>query len=142
MAESPCYGVWAYQLAVVADDMAMGVTQIVRGEDILLSTPRQLLLWRLFGGTAPDFAHIPLLHDAEGERLAKRHKSLSLAQLREAGCRPENIVGWLAHLAGLAPSAEPTTPRALADRLRSEGGMPWERLRREERLVVPDGVFG
>ena len=135
-------GVWAYQLAVVADDMAMGVTQIVRGEDILLSTPRQLLLWRLFGGTAPDFAHIPLLHDAEGERLAKRHKSLSLAQLREAGCRPENIVGWLAQLAGLAPSAEPATPRALADRLRSEGGMPWERLRRTERLVVPDGVFG
>ena len=132
-------GVWAYQLAVVADDMAMGVTQIVRGEDILLSTPRQLLLWRLLGGTAPSFAHIPLLHDAEGERLAKRHKSLSLAQLREAGCRPENIVGWLASLAGL--SNGPTTPRALAERLRSEGGMPWERLRRDDKLVVPTEII-
>ncbi|MBQ4615316.1 MAG: tRNA glutamyl-Q(34) synthetase GluQRS [Mailhella sp.] len=133
-------GVWAYQLAVVADDIAMGVTQIVRGEDILLSTPRQLMLWRLFGGTAPDFAHIPLLHDAEGERLAKRHKSLSLAQLREAGARPEAIVGWLSSLAGLAPSAEAVTPRALAERLRSEGGMPWRNLRRTEKIIVPDGM--
>jgi len=135
-------GVWAYQLAVVADDLAMGVNQIVRGEDILLSTPRQLLLWRLLGGTPPAFAHIPLLHDAEGERLAKRHKSLSLAQLREAGCRPENIVGWLAHLGGLAPSPAPTTPRELAARLRAEGGMPWERLRKHEKLTVPDTLFG
>lgn len=133
-------GVWAYQLAVVADDIAMGVTQIVRGEDILLSTPRQLLLWRLLGGTAPAFAHIPLLHDAEGERLAKRHKSLSLAQLRESGARPENVVGWLASLAGLNPGGGPLRPRALAERLRSEGGMPWEVLRGRERLVVPDGV--
>ena len=133
-------GVWAYQLAVVADDLAMGVNQIVRGEDILLSTPRQLLLWRLFGGTAPSFAHIPLLHDSEGERLAKRHKSLSLAQLRESGCRPESIVGWLARLAGLAPSAEPVTPRDLAARLRAEGGMPWERLRSCGRLIVPYGI--
>ena len=131
-------GVWAYQLAVVADDLAMGVTQIVRGEDILLSTPRQLLLWRLLGGTAPSFAHIPLLHDSEGERLAKRHKSLSLAQLRDSGCRPENIVGWLAELAGF--STGPITPRALAERLRSEGGMPWSRLKRGDKIIVPDGV--
>ncbi|WP_458400512.1 tRNA glutamyl-Q(34) synthetase GluQRS [Mailhella sp.] len=133
-------GVWAYQLAVVADDLAMGVNQIVRGEDILLSTPRQLLLWRLFGGTAPSFAHIPLLHDSEGERLAKRHKSLSLAQLRESGYRPESIVGWLARLARLTPSAEPVTPRDLAARLRAEGGMPWERLRTCGRLIVPAGM--
>ncbi len=131
-------GVWAYQLAVVADDMAMGVTQIVRGEDILLSTPRQLLLWRRLGGTAPDFAHIPLLHDSEGERLAKRHKSLSLAQIRESGKSPEVVVGWLAALAGLAPSAAPVSPRALADRLRAEGGMPWHVLRGQHILAVPD----
>ena len=129
-------GVWAYQLAVVADDIAMGVTQIVRGEDILLSTPRQLLLWRLLGGTAPAFAHIPLLHDAEGERLAKRHQSLSLAQLRESGAKPEAMVGWLASLAGLSPSARPLHPRDLAERLRSEGGMPWEHLNTAEKLVV------
>ncbi|MBR3880502.1 MAG: tRNA glutamyl-Q(34) synthetase GluQRS [Mailhella sp.] len=133
-------GVWAYQLAVVADDIAMGVNQIVRGEDILLSTPRQLLLWRLLGGTAPAFAHIPLLHDAEGERLAKRHKSLSLAQLRDAGCRPEAIVGWLAALAGLNPGGCPTTPRDLACRLRAEGGMPWQNLTRTEKIIVPERV--
>lgn len=134
-------GVWAYQLAVVADDIAMGVTQIVRGEDILLSTPRQLLLWRLLGGTAPAFAHIPLLHDSEGERLAKRHKSLSLAQLRESGAQPEAVVGWLASLAGLNPSARPLRPRALAERLRSEGGMPWQNLRGREKLVARDLPF-
>ncbi|MBQ4326027.1 MAG: hypothetical protein IJC28_03835, partial [Mailhella sp.] len=59
-----------------------------------------------------------------------------------AGCRPENIVGWLAHLGGLAPSPAPTTPRELAARLRSEGGMPWERLRKNEKLSVPDTLFG
>jgi len=131
-------GVWSYQLAVVTDDIAMGVTQIVRGEDILLSTPRQLLLWKLLGGTAPTFAHIPLLHDSEGERLAKRHKSLSLSQLREAGKSPEVVVGWLAVLAGLAETAAPVSPRTLADRLRSEGGMPWHRLSGRHHLVVPD----
>lgn len=131
-------GVWSYQLAVVTDDIAMGVTQIVRGEDILLSTPRQLLLWKLLGGTAPAFAHIPLLHDSEGERLAKRHKSLSLAQLREAGKSPEAVVGWLAALAGLSEAAAPVSPHALADRLRSEGGMPWHLLSGRHHLVVPD----
>ena len=134
-------GVWAYQLAVVADDIAMGVTQIVRGEDILLSTPRQLLLYRLLGHDAPAFAHIPLLHDAQGERLAKRHKSLSLAQLRDMGCRPERIVGWLATLAGLNEDAVPLSPRALAERLASEkDGILWEKLRNRGTLIVPDGV--
>lgn len=135
-------GVWAYQLAVVVDDIAMGVNSIVRGEDILLSTPRQLLLWRLLGGTAPRFAHIPLLHDAEGERLAKRHKSLSLAQLREAGCRPERITGWLASLAGLNPTGEALSPAMLAEKLRRENErrFPWERLARLPRLIVPNDL--
>ena len=121
-------GVWAYQLAVVVDDMRMGVTQVVRGEDILLSTPRQLLLYRLLGGTPPQYAHIPLLHDEEGERLAKRHHSLSIAALREKGCRPEAVTGFFAHLAGLSPEGGPVRPAALAERLRSEGGMPWHAL--------------
>ena len=130
-------GVWAYQLAVVVDDMRMDVTQVVRGEDILLSTPRQLLLYRLLGGTPPDFAHIPLLHDREGERLAKRHQSLSLAALRDRGCRPEAIVGFLARLANLQESGAPVTPAALAERLRSEGAFPWHRLPKG-RIIVPD----
>lgn len=132
-------GVWAYQLAVVVDDMRMGVTQVVRGEDILLSTPRQLLLYRLLGGTPPAFAHIPLLHDEQGERLAKRHQSLSLAALREAGCRPQAIVGCLARLAGLQEHDRPVSPALLADRLQREGAFPWHRLP-EGRIIVPHGV--
>lgn len=130
-------GVWAYQLAVVADDMRMEVTQVVRGEDILLSTPRQLLLYRLLGGTPPAFAHIPLLYDEEGERLAKRHRSLSLAALREAGCRPEAVVGHLAHLAGLQQTPSPVTPATLAERI--DGPFPWHVLPKE-RIVIPGGV--
>jgi len=134
-------GVWAYQLAVVTDDIRMGVTQIVRGEDILMSTPRQIRLYRLLGGTIPEFAHIPLLHDALGERLAKRHKSLSLTELRSRGCRPEAIVGWLAHLAGLTENDTALSPAALAERLRCAGtGFPWEKLKDRGRILVPDGV--
>lgn len=132
-------GVWAYQLAVVVDDMRMGVTEVVRGEDILLSTPRQLLLYRLLGAVPPAFAHIPLLHDSAGERLAKRHKSLSLAALRESGCPPEAIVGYLAHTAGLTPSPAPVSPADLAHRIRSEGPFPWHLLPKG-RIIVPDGV--
>lgn len=133
-------GVWAYQLAVAVDDMRMGVTQVVRGEDILLSTPRQLLLYRLFGQGPPQFAHVPLLHDARGERLAKRHASLSLAALREQGCRPEAVVAWLIRTAGLEGFGQAVTPRIIASRLRAEGtAFPWRRLPKE-RLIVPDGV--
>ena len=132
-------GVWAYQLAVVVDDMRMGVTQVVRGEDILLSTPRQLLLYRLLGGTPPQYAHIPLLHDEEGERLAKRHHSLSIAALREKGCSPFAVIGYFAHLAGLQTSPAPVSPAVLADRIRHEGPFPWHTLPRGP-IVVPHDV--
>ena len=131
-------GVWAYQLAVVVDDMRMGVTQVVRGEDILLSTPRQLLLYRLLGGTPPDYAHIPLLHDEYGERLAKRHHSLSLAALRDRGCSSAAIIGYFARLAGLQENASPVTPARLADRLRHEGGFPWHRLPKSPVIIPRD----
>ena len=93
-------GVFAYQLAVTADDADMGITEVVRGDDLLLSTPRQLLLFRLLGATPPRYAHVPLLHDAAGERLAKRHKSLELAALRHAGARPRDVLARLGELAG------------------------------------------
>ena len=87
-------GVPAYQLAVVADDAAMGVTEVVRGADLLLSTFRQLLLYRALGLTPPTFYHAPLLTDPEtGLRLAKRHDALSLRQLRAAGAAPEALRG-------------------------------------------------
>lgn len=88
-------GVPAYQLAVVADDAAMGITEVVRGADLLRSTARQLLLYRALGWSAPAFYHCPLMNDEQGARLAKRHEALSLRRLREAGRRPEELrVGW------------------------------------------------
>lgn len=87
----------SYQLACVVDDAAMRITEVVRGEDLLISTARQLLLYRALGLAAPTFYHCPLLTDAQGVRLAKRHASLSLRTLREAGRTPEELrtgPGW------------------------------------------------
>jgi glutamyl/glutaminyl-tRNA synthetase len=81
----------AYQLAVVADDLAMEITEVVRGADLLKSTARQLLLYRVLGRTPPAFFHSPLLADASGNRLAKRHDSLSLRHLRAIGYSPEKV---------------------------------------------------
>jgi glutamyl/glutaminyl-tRNA synthetase len=81
----------AYQLAVVVDDAAMGVTEVVRGTDLLLSTARQLLLFRALHYPAPDFYHCSLILDQNGQRLAKRHEALSLRALRAAGRTPEEL---------------------------------------------------
>jgi glutamyl-tRNA synthetase len=87
----------AYQLAVVADDAAMKITEVVRGEDLLLSTFRQLLLYRALGWEPPAFHHAPLVRDpATGERLAKRHAALSLRQLRAEGADPASLLAGLA----------------------------------------------
>jgi glutamyl-tRNA synthetase len=96
-------GQWAYQLAVVVDDAAMGITEVVRGADLLRSTAAQLLLYRALGLPPPTFAHVPLLLDERGERLAKRAGALTLHQLRSAGVPPERVVGLLAHGLGLIP---------------------------------------
>ena len=84
-------GVPAYQLACVADDAAMQITEVVRGADLLVSTARQILIYRALGWPVPEFFHCELVLDAKGERLAKRHDSLSLRQLREGGLTPEKI---------------------------------------------------
>jgi glutamyl-tRNA synthetase len=81
----------AYQLACVVDDSAMQITEVVRGADLLLSTTRQLLLYRALGLTAPDFFHCPLMLDENGQRLAKRSESFSLRMLRERGAKPEEL---------------------------------------------------
>lgn len=119
-------GVVAYQLAVVVDDALMGVNQILRGDDIRISTPRQILLYRLLGYPVPEYAHVPLLLDHQGERLAKRHASLSLSALRDAGVPPQAIVGYLAHKARLVPNLMPYTAQSLVqhfsmDALPTEG---------------------
>jgi glutamyl-tRNA synthetase len=99
-------GVAAYQLAVVVDDAAMGITDVVRGGDLLGSTARQLLLFRALGLPAPRFTHVPLMLGADGERLAKRHGAVSLAELRGEGVAPDAVVGWLASTCGLAEPGE------------------------------------
>ncbi len=81
----------AYQLAVVVDDAAMRITEVVRGADLLLSTFRQLLLYRALGFVAPEFCHVPLVTDETGRRLAKRHDTLSLRALRADGWTPAQI---------------------------------------------------
>ncbi len=81
----------AYQLACVVDDAAMGITEVVRGADLLLSTFRQQLLYAALGLAMPDFFHCPLLTDAQGVRLAKRHDALSLRALRSEGRKPEEL---------------------------------------------------
>ena len=84
-------GLPSYELAVVADDHAMAITEVVRGADLLLSTARQLLLYRALGWTPPAFYHAPLVRDAEGRRLAKRADAVSLRELRKAGMTPEEV---------------------------------------------------
>ena len=81
----------SYQLAVVVDDAAMEITEVVRGADLLVSTARQLLLYRALGHTPPAFYHCELLHDDEGNRLAKRHDAMSLRELRAKGNSPEDL---------------------------------------------------
>jgi glutamyl-tRNA synthetase len=106
-------GVPAYQLAVVVDDAAMGVTDVVRGDDLLSSTGRQLLLYAALSLPAPRFAHVPLVVGEDGERLAKRHGALSLGELRERGADPRAVVGLLAALSGLAPPGARLSPSDL-----------------------------
>lgn len=106
-------GVHAYQLAVVVDDARMGVTEVVRGRDLLSSTARQLYLYRLLGLTPPRFTHIPLLCAPDGRRLSKRDRDLDLGRLREKHGAPEPLLGALAHYAGLLPRPEPVSAREL-----------------------------
>lgn len=94
-------GVHAYQLAVVVDDAAMHISHVLRGADLLDSTPRQLLLYRLLNLSAPCFAHVPLFIGQDGHRLSKRHGDISIARLRAKGIRANTIIGYLAYKANL-----------------------------------------
>jgi glutamyl-tRNA synthetase len=111
-------GTPAYQLAVVVDDAATGVTEVVRGDDLIPSTPRQLLLYRALGLAAPQFAHVPLVVGEDGRRLAKRHGDTRLSALRAAGVAPEALVGLLAWSCGWQDEPKPVTPRELLPRFR------------------------
>jgi glutamyl-tRNA synthetase len=105
-------GVPAYQLAVVVDDAAMAITEVVRGDDLLSSTARQLLLYRALELSPPRFGHVPLVVGEDGARLAKRHGALSLGELRARGAHPGAVVALLAELSGL-PAGRRAAPREL-----------------------------
>ena len=123
-------GVYAYQLAVVVDDAMMGVTQVVRGSDLLSSTPRQLWLQERLSLPHPEYGHLPLLLAPDGRRLAKRDRGLELGQLQECYTAPQ-LVGLLAHAAGLIDRPERITPRELVPLF------SWDRLPREDLVWGP-----
>ncbi len=106
-------GVYVYQLAVTVDDGEAGVTEVVRGTDLLSSAPRQMYLQELFGFPHPAYGHVPMLLAPDGRRLSKRDKDLDLGYLRQ-NCTPERLLGVLAHSTGLLDRSEPITARELA----------------------------
>jgi glutamyl-tRNA synthetase len=106
-------GTPAYQLAVVVDDAGLGVTEVVRGDDLLSSTPRQFLLDDALEQRPPDFVHVPLVVGPDGRRLAKRHGDTRLASLSAAGVRAETLLGLLAWSCGWIERVEPITARDL-----------------------------
>ncbi len=121
-------GVYAYQLAVVTDDGEGGITEVVRGMDLLDSTPRQLYLYELLGLTPPRFYHVPLLTAADGRRLSKRDQDLDLGALRQR-MKAEDLIGSLAHTAGLIGKAEAISAKELAAEFR------WENLAKENICI-------
>ena len=100
-------GMYAYQLAVVVDDIAMGITEVVRGTDLRTSTARQILLFNALGGTLPNFAHVPLVKNDKGEKLSKRDQALTIRSLRENQVQPEQLLGYMGHSLGILESLRP-----------------------------------
>ena len=122
-------GVYAYQLAVVTDDAEAGVTQVVRGNDLLSSTPRQIWLQRQLGFPKPDYYHVPLLVAPDGRRLSKRERDLDMGALRER-YTPEALLGLLAHACGLLSHSEAVR----ADELAKE--FSWRMVRKENIVIA------
>ena len=122
-------GVYAYQLAVVVDDALMGVNQVVRGRDLLSSTPRQLWLQELLGFPHPEYYHVPLLLSGDGRRLSKRDGDLDLGAIRASGTTPEQVLGRLACWAGLLEGPEAVSLQELL------GLFSWDRVSREDVAI-------
>ncbi|WP_166984854.1 tRNA glutamyl-Q(34) synthetase GluQRS [Canibacter zhoujuaniae] len=109
-------GTYAYNLATVVDDAAAGVDQVVRGEDLALSTPRQLVLYDLLGLKAPEYAHVPLVLNKQGQRLAKRDGAVTLAELLELGINPSEVLSKMAESLGLSKPGEVVSATQLISR--------------------------
>jgi glutamyl-tRNA synthetase len=118
-------GAWAYQLAVVIDDGLMGITEVVRGRDLLLSSPQQMYVAELLGFPQSRFIHLPLLCNDAGQRLSKRDRSMDMGSLRERYTAKE-IIGKLAFLAGISPHSTPVTAKELIPLF------SWDKVPRED----------
>ncbi|MBR4864125.1 MAG: tRNA glutamyl-Q(34) synthetase GluQRS [Oscillospiraceae bacterium] len=124
-------GVYVYQLAVTVDDGEAGVTEVVRGMDLLSSAPRQMYLQSLFGFHHPQYAHVPMLLAPDGRRLSKRDGDLDMGALR-ARMTPEQLLGYLAHAAGLLPHPEAVSAKELAT------GFSWQNVRKDDVCISAD----
>jgi glutamyl-tRNA synthetase len=125
-------GLWAYQLAVVVDDLAMAIDEVVRGADLVGSTARQILLFEALGAAVPRFAHVPLMVTPSGAKLSKRDGGLTIAALRSAGVSPALVVGYLAYTLGLRDRIEGATSSELV------AEHDWSALLGGETIVPPD----
>jgi len=121
----------SYQLAVVTDDALMGINQVIRGDDLIPSTPRQILLYEALGWPAPEFGHVPLTLDQVGRRLAKRDGAIKLATLREQGFDPRQLVGILAQSCGWSSHIQNSRPHDWLEAFR------WENLPLESWILPP-----
>lgn len=124
-------GAWAYQLAVVVDDASMGVTEVVRGNDLLLSAAQQLYLYDLLGLNAPAYAHLPLICNSAMQRLSKRDASLNMGELRKRHS-PEEIIGLLGFMANLLPDPTTCTAKELIPLF------SWDKIPCRPKIIVPD----
>ena len=127
-------GVYVYQLAVTVDDGEAGVTEVVRGMDLLSSSPRQMYLQELFGFPHPDYGHVPMLLAPDGRRLSKRDRDLDLGELQKY-VRPEKLLGILAHSAGLIDRQEPLSARELA------AEFSWEALKGDAIYLNSENIY-
>ena len=126
-------GIFAYQLAVSVDDMDMGVTRVVRAQDLMGSTAKQIYLIRTLGGSAPEYCHAPLLVAPDGRKLSKRDGDLNMNYFREQ-YSPEQIIGILAKLAGLQKTSAPIRANELID------SFSWEAVPKEP-IVIPHDLI-
>ena len=127
-------GVYVYQLAVTVDDGEAGVTEVVRGMDLLSSAPRQMYLQELFGFTHPEYGHVPMLMAEDGRRLSKRDRDLDLGELQKR-IKPEQLIGNLAYAAGLIDAAKAVSARELAKEF------SWNRLKKEDIYINQEKLY-
>ena len=128
-------GIYVYQLAVTVDDGEAGVTEVVRGMDLLSSAPRQMYLQELFGFPHPEYAHVPMLLAADGRRLSKRDKDLDLGVLRQR-VTPEALIGTLAFAGGLIDRNVPISAGELA------GEFSWDKLKGDSIFLSAEQLMG